>query len=180
MLINLWFCKWNELIFALYSAFALHFRLNRNIYLLMSKKYRILLSISFFYNVFVSLRSWFFFCFSPLIRCSLRSRLVGAVNREKESREGSVPFLGAVGINSGCLFHSHPFYRQRDFCITLCIIPFPLRNLPVSLARICQQRHRLFQDIAGLWLLISAYCLERLFFALWLEYILYRRRWRLF
>ena len=66
--------------------------------------------------------------FSPLIRCSLRSRLVGAVNREKESRFGSVPFLADVGINSVCLFHSHPFCRQRACALFLhhCIAHFPV------------------------------------------------------
>ena len=72
-----------------------------------------------------------FFAFPPLIRCSLRSRLVGAVNREKESRFGSVPFLADVGINSVCLFHSHPFCRQRACALLLphCITHFSVANL---------------------------------------------------
>ena len=68
-----------------------------------------------------SLRSRFyhFLLFPFLIRCSLHSRIVGAVNREKESRFGSVPFLADVGINSVCLFHSHPFCRQRACALLL-------------------------------------------------------------
>ena len=77
---------------------------------------------------------FFIFCllFPLLIRCSLRSRLVGAVNREKESRFGSVPFLADVGINSVCLFHSHPFCRQREFALFFCILSithFSVANL---------------------------------------------------
>ena len=91
-----------------------------------------------------SFHSQSFFSFSPFHKVlSTFAGFVGAVNREKESREGSVPFLDAAGINSVCLFHSHPFYRQRDFCITLCFISFPLRNLPASLALIWLRRHHL-------------------------------------
>ena len=84
------------------------------------------------HKVFVSLTDLVYGAFPPLIRCSLRSRLVGAVNREKESRFGSVPFLADVGINSVCLFHSHPFCRQRECALFFCILSithFSVANL---------------------------------------------------
>ena len=82
MQIMFWFCKWNELILRCFLRLPPHFRLNRNIYLPMSKKYRIfyfLLSEQFFFYLihFGRTRTLFilFFLFPPFIRSSLCSRL---------------------------------------------------------------------------------------------------------
>ena len=101
----------------------------------------------------------YYFSLSPFIRCSLRSRLCLLYL----SVELFI-FVTRYGKNDVCQFLAYLYYPRETFRITLASLHCPLfRSQPcVPCARRCLRRHRLCRDIAGLWRLISAYCLERL------------------
>ena len=150
MQIMFWFCKWNELILRCFLRLPPHFRLNRNIYLPMSKKCCILyflLSEQFFFYLIHSGRTRtlfiLFFLFPPFIRCSLRSRLCWLYL----SVELFI-FVTWYGKNDVCQFLAYLYYPRETFRITLASLHYPLSRMPLGCpVPESERRHRLCRSL---------------------------------
>ena len=130
--IMFWFCKWNELILRCFLRLPPHFRLNRNIYLPMSKKccilYFLLSEQFFFYLIhFGRTRTLFilFFLFPPFnkVFASLTAVLIIFVG-------WAVHFRYAVWQKRCLPFLAYLYYPRETFRITLASLHCPLFRMP--------------------------------------------------